>query len=172
MKKIICAAIPALIVGIAIGYVGSTYVKNDVANKEVVTKSEKKVKVVKRSLEDSAEAIALRNRVRELERQLSEEGPKEVEVAVDENANRPNRENRNFNPSEWLERMKTENPEQYAQHTNRIARWRDSRKRQAVSKLDFLASIDTSTMNAKEKETHEELQRHWCQSPDNLCFSE
>lgn len=158
MRKIVCAAIPALVVGIAIGYGASKYIKNDVANDQVVTKSEKKVKVVKRSLEDNAEAIALRNRVRELERQLSEEGPKEVEVAVDENANRPNRENRNFNPREWLERMKTENPEQYAQHTNRIARWRDSRKRQAVSKLDFLASIDTSTMNAKEKETHEELQ--------------
>lgn len=159
VKKIICAAIPALVVGIAIGYAGSKYIKNDVANEQVVSKSEKKVKVVKQSLENNAETRALRNRIRELERQLSEEGSKEVEIAVDENANRPSRENRNFNPREWLERMKTENPEQYAQHTNRFARWRDSRRRQAVSKLDFLSSVDTSTMNAKEKETHEELQR-------------
>lgn len=158
MKKIICAAIPALVVGIAIGYVGSKYLKNGTENTQVAAKSDKKVKVVKQGLEDNADVRALRSRIRELERELAKDSSREVEVAVDESANRPNRENRNFNPREWLERMKTENPEQYAQHTNRIARWRDSRKRQAETKLDFLSSIDTSTMSSSEKSTHTRLQ--------------
>lgn len=159
MRKVIYAAIPAFFVGIAIGFAVSHHVKDDAKNPPAATQSDKKSKGLKRSHEDNSDLRALRSRIRELERQLSDDSSKDAEDVQDKRGDKPNRGNQNFNISQWLERMKTENPEQYAQYTNRFHRWRDMRRNQVVSKLDFLSSIDTSMMNAKEKETHEELQR-------------
>ena len=58
----------------------------------------------------------------------------------------------------WLDNLKKENPERYAQVTNRMARWRETRIATVQSRLDFLASIDTARMSKAEKKTHARLQ--------------
>lgn len=155
MKKIVCAAVPALIAGIAIGFAGAKLLQEDEPTPQLEVKTEKKN--VKKNSENSRVNRSRFPR-REFQRQMPEESPANHEVAVGENSENSRRENRNLNIRDRIERMRTENPEEYAAHTNRLARWRDSRRQRAVSKLDFLASVDTSTMSKPERETHEKLQ--------------
>ena len=155
MKKIVCAAVPALIVGIAIGFTGAKLMNTDEITTATEVKSEKKTVEKKR---ENSRITRPRIPRREFQRQPQEESPGNHEVAVEENSENSRRENRNLNIRDRIERMRTENPEEYAAHTNRLARWRDSRRQRAVSKLDFLASVDTSTMSKPERETHEKLQ--------------
>lgn len=110
--------------------------------------------------EDAALLKALRRRVAELEKLLVKSG-NAVSNAVAEVARiAPEGRNRR-DPRAWIEnlrRMKTENPERYAQTTNRIARWRSGRAERARSAIEFLSSIDVSRMDAKAQETHTALQ--------------
>jgi hypothetical protein len=155
MKKIVCTAVPALIAGIAIGFAGAKLLQNDEPTPQLEVKTEKK-NVKKNS--ENPRVNRSRFPRREFQRQMPEESSANHEVAVEENSENSRRENRNLNIRDRIERMRTENPEEYAAHTNRLARWRDSRRQRAVSKLDFLASVDTSTMSKPERETHEKLQ--------------
>lgn len=155
MKKIVCAAVPALIAGIAIGFAGAKLLQEDEPTPQVEVKTEKKT--IKKSSEIPG-VNRFRFPRREFQRQMPEESPANHEVAVEENSENSRRENRNMDFNERIARMKTENPEEYAAYTNRMARWRDSRRQRAASKLEFLASVDTSTMSGPEKATHEKLQ--------------
>jgi hypothetical protein len=58
-----------------------------------------------------------------------------------------------------MKKMAVDDPQRYAQITNRIANWRRRRSEQARSRIDFLSSIDTSRMSAEAREVHEELQQ-------------
>lgn len=158
MKKAIMVAIPALLAGIALGVAGSKMFYSDKETAPADQNGADKVKIVKKGLDDNSDVTALRARIRELERRRTDAGHRRHEIASDENAPGSERNVRNLNWRERLEKMKTENPEQYAQHTNRMARWRDMRRRNAVSKLEFLSSIDTTAMSAEEKKTHVRLQ--------------
>ncbi len=155
MKKIVCAAVPALIAGIAIGFAGAKLLQENEPAPQVEVKSDKKS--ARKSGENSRRNSDGYAR-RESERRLAREVPENLEVAVNENPEEPQRGNRNMDFNERIARMKTENPEEYAAYTNRMARWRDSRRQRAASKLEFLASVDTSTMSGPEKATHEKLQ--------------
>ncbi len=160
MKKIVCAAVPALIAGIAIGFAGAKLMQNNVEEPQpdVEVKNEKKAKVGDKGRDDSAEAKARRPSRREFARQQPNVDSENLEVVInEESSERPRRGGRNFDPRE-VERMRTENPEEYAARTNWMAQVRDLRRRQVVSKLEFLAEIDTSTMSSSEKETHMRLQ--------------
>ena len=113
---------------------------------------------------DKASIAALRARISELERQLAERGVPSAEAKAEQpvaeevaDAGRGRREPRR-NMREEMERLKTEEPERYAQITNQMARFRRRRSNQAKSRLEFLASVDTSRMSKGAKETHEQLQ--------------
>ena len=107
---------------------------------------------------DKASENALRARIKELEQQLAEKVSSEPVATTEAKEvvaeNRP----REFNPREMMEKMKQEDPERYAQMTNRFARFRARRAEQVQSRMDFLASIDTSFMSEKAKTTHAQLQ--------------
>lgn len=150
----------ALIAGVAIGYFsapsseGSTPVPQDDA--EYVAKS------AIANQGDAAALAALRARIKELETKLA--GNQEEDVALISNviaqtqAERGPRGDRGRNPGEWMENLKKTDPARYTQMTNRFAQWRNDRLNRQQSKLDFLASIDTSHMSASARQTHEKLQ--------------
>ena len=53
--------------------------------------------------------------------------------------------------------MRTENPEQYAEMTNRFARFRQNQTEQAQRRLDFFEALDTSRMSDGDREHTENL---------------
>lgn len=109
---------------------------------------------------DSASLKSLRKRIAELEELLTKSGSA-VSNAVAEVARIAPEGRDRRDPRAWMEnlrRMKTEDPERYAQTTNRIARWRRGRAERARSAVEFLSSIDVSHMDAKAQDTHNALQ--------------
>lgn len=101
---------------------------------------------------------SLRARIRDLERRLAESERAEEEPSAGEEIAR-NETPQPVNFRERMEKMKTEDPQRYREITNRVARFRMHRARQAASKMEFLSSIDVSGMSAAAKRTHEELQQ-------------
>ena len=59
---------------------------------------------------------------------------------------------------EEMERLKRDDPAEYASRTNRMAQWRQGHLRRTASQLDWLASIDSSGMTAKQRDVHERYQ--------------
>ena len=57
-----------------------------------------------------------------------------------------------------MERIKVEDPARYAQMTNQMAQFRQRRLERAQSKMDFLASVDTSMMSPEARKVHADLQ--------------
>ena len=160
MKKIVCAAVPALIVGIAIGFAGAMQMANDDQAPDAELKSEGKAEKVKSADEKNSKAENRKPSDRRTGRRQNNRVSENRDDAADENSDRPRRGNgnRDLNLRDRSERMRAENPEGFAARTNMMARWRDSRVQQVSSKLEFLAQIDTSTMSTAEKETHIKLQ--------------
>lgn len=147
----------ALIVGVAIGYMFNPSVEEPAP-----AAKHEKAKGAIRDDGGDASIKALRARIAELEALLAKRAEKasEEEKASDDDR-RGRRGERGFgglSPKEWREKMKKENPEQYAQMTNGFARMRRDRQARAQRKADFLASIDTSKMSAAALKTHTELQ--------------
>ena len=146
----------ALLVGVAIGY----FVKDEpIPAEEPKVEEKTKKSVVDKGEEASVKA--LRRRVAELEKLLAEkDGESEVAIsnAVAEAVKMRPPEPPRGNWRERMEEMKKNDPERYAQMTNRFAQWRRSRAEQARDKIDFLSSIDTSRMSAGAKKTHNALQ--------------
>ena len=105
---------------------------------------------------------ALRSRIKELEALLAnaaKESAEKAKAVAESEADGPRSERRErFNPREMMERLKSEDPERYTQMTNRMARFRQFRTEQALSKLDFLAAIDLSPMGSEAQATHSRLQ--------------
>ena len=146
----------ALLAGVAIGY----FVKDEpIPIEEPKTEAAAKKPVADKG--DEASVKALRRRVSELEKALAEkDGRSEVAIsnAVAEAMKARPPEPPRQNWRERMEEMKKNDPERYAQMTNRFANWRRSRAEQARNKIDFLSSIDTSHMSAGAKKTHDALQ--------------
>jgi hypothetical protein len=59
---------------------------------------------------------------------------------------------------EELERLKTENPAEYAKHTNRMARLRSHMLDRAINRLNTLAAVDTTGWSKAQIEVHERYQ--------------
>ena len=147
----------ALLVGVAIGYC----VKEEPSAGEKPAKAEKAAKKPVADRGEEASVKALRRRVAELEKLLAEKGEtSEVAIsnAVAEAVRSRPPEPPRMNWRERMEEMKKNEPERYAEMTNRFARWRRDRAEQAREKIDFLSSIDTSRMSAGAKRTHNALQ--------------
>jgi len=152
----------ALFVGVAIGY----FVKGDDRGATALP-DEDKGYVAASKVGDAGEAAslqALRARIAELEKMLAEKNAeKPVQVAEE----KPQTEARDAPAGprsiakemrERMEWMAKERPEEYAQMTNAMARWRQRRIERTHTKIDFLSSIDTSTMTEEQKKNHEAYQ--------------
>ena len=147
----------ALLVGVAIGY----FVKSEPVESAEPAKAEKRVRKPIADKGDEASVRALRHRIAELERLLAErDGASEAAIsnAVAAVAKTRPPEPPRQNWRERREEMKKNDPERFAQMTNRFAQWRSRRATEARDRIDFLSSIDTSHMSAGAKKTHEALQ--------------
>ena len=101
-----------------------------------------------------ASVKALRGRIAELEARLAELKAEKTGGAVAVAAVPPAAPERRESHSERMERMKKEDPARYVQMTNRFASWRRQRAETARSRMDFLASIDTSRMSKSARAVH------------------
>ncbi len=143
----------ALVVGVAAGYfVPHSGAK--IANEPAETDEYVPAKAID-DKGDEASIRALKSRIAQLEKELAKQGAERSEERVEARENRPMR---GGNPREWMENLKKENPERYAQMTNGMARFRARRTERQQAKLDFLSSVDTSKMSAEAQKTHGELQ--------------
>jgi len=152
----------ALFAGVAIGY----FVKDAKSPEEAASEDRRYVAASKIGNEGEAASLkALRARIAELEKQLAEkdaEKPAEVaeeKVAGEQKAppeNSPAGRMREMR--EHMEWLKKEKPDEYKRLTEAMARWRQNRIERTHTKLDFLASIDTSTMTEEQKKNHEAYQ--------------
>lgn len=111
--------------------------------------------------DDAAKVAALEARVRTLQRKLdrllqaeAEEPREETPVA----AQGPAVPQMAMTHRERMEQMRRENPEQYQQMTNNMARWRQAGYDRAVGRLDTLASVDVSGWSQEAQATHQEYQ--------------
>ena len=146
----------ALLVGVAIGY----FVKDEPVVAEQPTKVEEKAKKQIADKGDEASIDALRRHIAELEKSLAEKESEKSATDVTSIVEVVQTAARNLgeNWRDRMEEMKKNDPERYAQMTNRFASWRRNRAVEAQSKIEFLSSIDTSRMSAGAKKTHAALQ--------------
>ena len=116
-----------------------------------------------------ADAETLRARVRELEKLLNEREasiaklsadaarPQEVPPPAPSGEEPPREQRQRESYRERMERMKTEEPERYAEMQKRQEEFR-ARMRAANEERDnYLSSVDTSRMTAEQKANHERL---------------
>jgi len=157
MKMNFTVPIAALVVGAALGY---CCVPRGEA--KVTPEPEKgESKVVKVGLSDKGSVDALRARIKELERQLAEKDAA-TEQKVPENGAGPAPEGQRWPNGEEIranfEKWKKDNPEEYARMDKMRQDFLARRTERANSKLDFLASVDTSRMSKEDLATHTRLQ--------------
>ncbi len=151
--------VAALVIGIVAGGALGYVIKPDpTVEVQAIDVPEVKTGGITKLPEEDMSKEDLLRQLRELQAlvdkmEKSREETSETAVAENERGER-----RRGNPREWLEQMKTENPERYAQMTNRFARMQQARRERAQNKMDFLASIDTSGMSAADREHVENLQ--------------
>ncbi|MBR0196946.1 MAG: hypothetical protein IJQ34_02325 [Kiritimatiellae bacterium] len=134
----------ALIGGVAIGYCfrGGAKVEEVDSGESAVGRHHEMIA----DKGEDASLQALRDRVKELEAEV-----KKYELFSEAVSNTPTvaeaqpvrEERRREGFRDRIERMKKENPEQYAQMTNDMRRWRDMRKERAQSKIDLLDSYSS-----------------------------
>lgn len=152
----------ALLAGIAVGYCLAPAGNGVPAESEAEARRGQKRPPADAG--ESASVRVLRSRIAELERQLA--AAKSVRhdamasaetnavAAVQQSGPGPWR----GDPRKWMEDLKKNDPERFAQMTNRFARFRLRRLERQQRNLDFLASVDTSRMSASAKKTHGKLQ--------------
>lgn len=161
MKLNFSVPVIALIAGAAIGFcLKPSQPAETTAAETSATKTQAAAQIADASGDAGVEAM--RSRIKELEAMLAaaaSQNAEKPEPAAQE-GDEPGRHGRRerFNPREMMERLKTEDPERYAQMTNRMARFRQHRTEMAQSKLDFLASIDLSSQGEEAQATHSKLQ--------------
>lgn len=149
----------ALIAGVAAGY----FMRGESAAAKPASAAEAPAKVGLRGRIDDVGAktsvAALRARIAELEKELAKMSAtssatgQSVAVKVPERA-----EMRPMSFREHMEQMKKNDPERYAQMTNRMATFARDRRNLMQGRLDFLASIDTSGMSAQAAANHQRYQ--------------
>ncbi len=158
MKMNLTLPVVALLVGSALGYCLAP-ARIVAGEPKGETKSTAKAPIG----DDGSRAsiAALRARIADLERQLSERTDARTETRVSEQTvARADGGNRDpFGAArEWMENLRNEDPARYAQMTNGYARMRQRRQARTRSRQEFLASVDTSRMNAAAKKTHDDYQ--------------
>lgn len=160
----------ALAAGLALGY---CFNAGEVSPE---APAEKKPKAA-RQIADAGDAElvkSLRRQVRELERRLAEKGAPEEEAKGEKVEEAPRRRGEGRMGPDWgeirarMEQWKKDNPEEFARMDARRKEFMAQHAQKTQSKLDFLASIDTSTMSKKAKETHEQLQQQLAKREDLL----
>ena len=156
--KTILALLAALGLGAAAGHLLKSAPQQADAASETPP-AERSVRAPAEDVGERASVRALRRRVRELEARLAQQGAATGGTAVT-NAVTEARPEGDWvrRGMERMERMKVEDPERYAEITNRMARFRQDRLERAQRRLDFFAAIDTSRMSAADKVTHDRLQ--------------
>ena len=170
-RSTIIVAVAALLVGVLLGY----YVPQLIATApQQETKAEKPTEKRRdrnrQSSDHDADLNRLRARIKQLERQLADETGKDAESG-NETPVKP--EERPQNPflrngpphmptaAEMranMEELREKDPAKYAHMTNNFARWQEHRLQRTNDRLNILASVDTSRLNAKERQIHEALQ--------------
>lgn len=160
-KKTIIAFLVAGVVGVLIGHFAWTTHESTANTHE----SDRRPRAHVVDADSSATIATLRRRVRELEQRLAATVAaagaltNRTEMRLGDAEARPR--GGPPNPADWranLEAMKVNDPERYAQTTNRMAQWRSRMLANTQDRLEFFASLDTSTMTAKQRENHERLQ--------------
>ncbi len=171
-RSILVVAVPALLAGALLGHFVPAFFSSAPETAEEEKKPEKRSARTRTqpSREHDADLNRLRARIKELERQLADATGKDAE-ADDETPVKP--EERPQNPflrdgpprmptaAEMranMEELREKDPAKYAQMTNRFARWQEHRLQRTNNRLEILAAVDTSRLNAKERQTHEALQ--------------
>ncbi len=147
--------------GVAIGYLIAPGTVTPPAREAVASRRSARMSA---SSNDAALG-KLRQRVKELERRLAEATDAKSVPAKDaengvggENApSAPPSPMGNF--TAYMEKIKQQDPQRHAQMTNRMARWRARHIAETQDRMDFFASLDTSTMTPKELENHDKLQQ-------------
>lgn len=149
----------ALVLGVLAGYT----LGNAPRTAAGTGNAEPAAKTVRAPVEDAgdrASVRALRRRVRELEQEVRLAQQDAVDTAVARtNAVAEARPGGDWfrRGRERMEQLKLEDPERYAEITNRMARFRRDRMELAQLRLNYLDSIDTSRMSASAKALHEQL---------------
>lgn len=155
MKFNFALPVVALFVGAAMGYClkpAAPAPEDDAKGEHAVRRSEIAEK-------DGAAEKALRGRVRELERELAALTAEKSSEKIEEDQasrprdGRPSREEMRAN----FEKFKQEHPEEWARMEKRRQDFMKRRQERAQSKMDFLSSIDTSTMSESARANHENL---------------
>ena len=160
-KKTIITFLLAGVAGVLIGHFAWTTREPPAATHE----SGRRPRAHVVDADSSATIATLRRRVHELEQRLADTAASagvltnrtETHLAGAEarpHGGPPNSANWRAN----LEEMKVKDPERYAQTTNRMAQWRSRMLANTQDRLEFFASLDTSTMTPKQRENHERLQ--------------
>ena len=172
-RSAIAVAVPALLAGALLGYfIPPLFSSAQAPAAKEEKSSEKRTSRGRHQSPQNhvADLERLRARIRELEEQLAaandRTGESAEEKIADQEARPQNPFLRNGPPhmstaAEMranMEELREKDPARYAQMTNNFARWQEHRLKRTNDRLDILASVDTSRLNAKERQTHEALQ--------------
>ena len=148
----------SLVVGVVAG-VGGANALREKPETPVGRVAPVKKAIADASAGESASVRALRERIRELERQLAGKtvSSEKIEPARPDDArpgaDRPRRDRMREN----FEKFRTEHPEQFARMEEGRKTFMRQRQQRAQGQMDFLSSIDTSRMSASARETHQRL---------------
>ena len=160
IKQSLLIAIPALLCGAMLGHLVSP--TDGGASTELPSSSSPSA-AKRQSSNDDAAIKRLRKRVQELERQLAERNHEPETVATD--AETSDDAPRTPEPSVGrndhrarMEELRKNDPERFTQMTNRFARMRSEHLQRIQSRLDLLASVDTSRMNEHQRQIHLQYQ--------------
>ncbi len=156
-KQSLIVALPALMCGALLGFLAAPTtapapIEEEAAENAEAPKPERQAKPAT----DDAALNRLRQRVKELERQLAARSTEAAEP-IEPSTNRPPEVARREGPPDFrnrMEDMRMNDPERYTQMTNRFASWRASHIQRVQDRLNLLASMDTSRMSPKQREDH------------------
>lgn len=161
MFKYYMFILAALISGAAIGF----FFGGDTLPRSAATSSESEVTQAESAIpEAGSDALveSLKARIAALEAELAagHRARRARAEGVSEDGEERAAENRRRgrgNPDERMEAFRRDNPEAYAQMTNRVAEWRQRRVEQHRNKIDILNSINITHLGPEAVETHEGL---------------
>lgn len=167
MKKNITCIIAAVAFacGIAIGYVTCSKLHEGQETEHTEQTVPKRKSAIR-----NADVNALRNRIKELERQLSErnaalQANKEPGKATQTATVTPpaQAEERRGPPTAAdmrarMEEIRKNDPQRYAQMTNRFARMHSRNRARVMNQLSILGNVDMSRLSNAEREVHDQYQ--------------
>ncbi len=159
-KQCLVVALPALLCGALLGYLAAPAAVPETEEETIVQSEAKPTRKAARASTDEAALERLRSRIQELEKQLAAQSSAQAgEEKVDVAEKRPSRrEGGEGDFQARMEEWRKNNPEQYAQMTNRFAQMRAEHIQRVQNRLEVLASVNTTHMNPKQKETHARYQ--------------